>query len=70
MKPDLIYFAIFYVLGIMVFGLFFRFFLRKKSLLDEERKMRKKYEEKLVYREMAKKISKDARRHRRDTAED
>ena len=54
----------------MVFGLFFRFFLRKKSLLDEERKMRKKYEEKLVYREMAKKISKDARRHRRDTAED
>ena len=70
MKPDLIYFAIFYVLGIMVFGLFFRFFLRKKSLLDEERKMRKKHEEKLVYREMAKKISKDARRHRRDTAED
>ena len=70
MKPDLIYFAIFYVLGIMVFGLFFRFFLRKKSLLDEERKMRKKYEEKLVYREMTKKISKDARRHRRDTAED
>ena len=70
MKPDLIYFAIFYVLGIMVFGLFFRFFLRKKSLLDEERKMRKKYEEKLVYREMAKKISKDAHRHRRDTAED
>jgi len=70
LKPDLIYFAIFYVLGIMVFGLFFRFFLRKKRLLDEERKMRKKHEEKLVYREMAKKISKDARRHRRDTAED
>ena len=70
MKPDLIYFAIFYVLGIMVFGLFFRFFLRKKRLLDEERKMRKKHEEKLVYRKMAKKITKDARRHRRDTAED
>ncbi|MDP6456127.1 MAG: hypothetical protein QF613_04715 [Candidatus Marinimicrobia bacterium] len=70
MNPDLTYFAIFYVLGILVFGLFVRFFLSKKRLLEEKRKLREQHEEKRVFEEMAKKISKDARRHRRDTAED
>lgn len=69
MNPDFTYFAIFYVLGVLVFGLFVRFFLRKKRLLEEERKMRKRHEEERVFEEMAKKISQDARRHRRDRSE-
>lgn len=38
MKSTLPYFALFYAIGIVIFGLFVRFWLRKKRLKDEEKK--------------------------------
>ncbi|MEE9165925.1 MAG: hypothetical protein V3U24_00465 [Candidatus Neomarinimicrobiota bacterium] len=38
MKSTLPYFAVFYAIGIIIFGLFIRFWLSKKRLRDEEKK--------------------------------
>lgn len=40
MKSTLPYFALFYAIGIILFGLFVRFWLSRRRLRDEERKMR------------------------------
>ena len=37
------YFAVFYAIGIIIFGLFVRFWLRKKRWVNEEKKLEIKY---------------------------
>lgn len=37
---DLTYYAIFYALGIVIFGLFVRFWLRQRRILKEQEKMK------------------------------
>jgi len=39
MNLSLPYYAIFYTIGIIIFGLFVRLWLRKKKLKDEEKKL-------------------------------
>lgn len=59
------YFAIFYVIGILAFGLFIRFYFARKRLKDTEKTHGIKGGDN-VTEEMAKKIKEDAEKHRRD----
>ncbi|MDP6533556.1 MAG: hypothetical protein QF845_04770 [Candidatus Marinimicrobia bacterium] len=59
------YFAIFYVIGILAFGLFIRFYFARKRLMDTTKSHEIKGGEK-VAEEMAKKIKDDAEKHRRE----
>lgn len=69
MFEHLPYFAVFYVVGILAFGLFVRFWMRSRKMNRYEEEIRNANEKKRVDEEMAKKISKDARQHRRDMEE-
>lgn len=64
------YFAVFYVIGIILFAVFVRLWLSKKRFREEERKIEKARKSPGVYREMAKKIAQDARDHRRKMEKD
>ncbi|MBT3216992.1 MAG: hypothetical protein HOD97_05880 [Candidatus Marinimicrobia bacterium] len=59
------YFAIFYGIGIIAFGLFIRFYLARKRLRENEKILKIGGGEK-VAEEMAKKIKEDAEKHRRN----
>ncbi|MFQ6608994.1 MAG: hypothetical protein ACE5EE_10765 [Fidelibacterota bacterium] len=64
------YFALFYVVGIICFAVFIRFWLGKKRFREEEKKLNTLKKSPRVYEEMARKITEDAKEHRRRLEDD